>query len=75
MSPATPWTELNVDASDWQRSTPLPSTGIVDVMFGAFVLTQPDFIDVIQDWAKLSVSATSGTELSIAATPWTELGA
>lgn len=73
MSPATVWTKLNVDGTDWQHAIPDPSSGIVDVMFGAFVLTQPDFIDVIPSWAELSISATAGTELTVPATVWVEL--
>ena len=74
MSPATSWTELTGQPPDWQKGIPDHAAGLVDFIFGDFVLTQPDFVSNPANWAHLSLSsATVGTELTTPATTWVEL--
>ena len=73
MSPATAWTELTVPDGGWQIGFPAfgwdPDDLFIDVLFEGTPFLMPS----IPAWVEHSVPATVGTELSVAATTWTEL--
>lgn len=77
MTPATPWTELQLTiATGWLHGIPIQGSweddAYIDFLFetppGSGILFNPGTLHT-----HLSISATVGTEISIAATPWTEL--
>lgn len=75
MSP-TVWTEKTAPFSSWQEGLPVPGGGLVDFLFGAFVLTQPEFLAVIPPaWTERTAVAPSYTEKTATAVVWTEKSA
>lgn len=74
--PATPWTELTANETAWQEGTSgtSGSSGTVDFIWGAFALTQPEFVaDAPTTWTELTAPSTAGTELTAPSTAWTEV--
>jgi hypothetical protein len=77
MSPATPWTELQMAAATlWLNGVPIAGSweddAYIDFLFetpvGSGILFNPGTL-----WTELTVPSTSGTEMTVSATSWAEV--
>lgn len=77
MSPATPWTELDLTvATGWLHSIPIQGSWEDDA-FIDFVFETPPYSGILFNphtlYVQMAGSATAGTEMTAPQTVWTEL--